>query len=64
MHWSSTGYETAAVMRAPAGFYLRSLETQLGDFKAQIPGALLDNRMSILSYVLLFTKHYRYVVYC
>ena len=44
--WSSSVAEDTA-MRAPAMVYLKSLEAQLQDFKANIPSELSDNSKSL-----------------
>jgi hypothetical protein len=46
LHWSSSSNENNIPMKAPAEFYLRSLETSLQDLKSKIPRELLNNGKS------------------
>jgi hypothetical protein len=41
--WSSDVADIDTTMKAPAMFYLKSLEMQLQDFKSNIPSELSDN---------------------
>ena len=46
--WSGAMVESNSFIRIPAMVYLKSLETQLHDFKSHIPRELVDNGKSFL----------------
>jgi hypothetical protein len=48
LSWSSTITEPDITIKAPATFYLRTLESQLQDFRNNIPSELATNRKLFL----------------
>ncbi|KAH8801793.1 hypothetical protein F5884DRAFT_847663 [Xylogone sp. PMI_703] len=46
--WSNTAIQEACYMKPPASFYLRSLESQLQNFRSSIPDELLGDRMLLM----------------